>query len=528
MIRKYLNVSFFIFLVFYLLFLKIDFRFAETIYCCGDDHDYFIHAETIAEDFDLNYSNQLEGIEDKRFNKNGKIAPIGFIGSGILAAPFLFVGNIFDSIMSSYIGSENKLLNYKLLFYSLSPIFYFFLSFKLIISTLRIFDIKHKKNEVLSFLCGSGVIYYAFERFSMTHVYEVFSGVLIFYLSAKYYVSPNKQNLAAFLIPLSILLGLLIRWTNYFYIIIPLICKILFKTKIKNKIPLFKTAYFQFSNIISIFLFLIHTRILYGKVTVDPRYVYSTNINLNDFASLGSNPDNSIVFDYLNSLRIIFFSQEFGSIYFSPIISFCFILLVIKLFNKSIKLSHGIIIMMSYFQVFSLYFIWQSSGSAYGLRYLYGLIPLSIFCYYSLIENKKTGIFHNLLLLASAFSILSVLFFETTEGTQLSLEGIINSWGHGSMYAQRYYLTGLFSSFFVFDAYLKIFTTSFLGAIIFKIILTFLSVNNLNILLLNFGLPVENNDFQIFLEEVNSIRLDTFLIVVFFGGLLISFFYKKV
>ena len=96
------------------------------------------------------------------------------------------------------------------------------------------------------------------------------------------------------------------------------------------------------------------------------------------------------------------------------------------------------------------------------------------------------------------------------------------------MYAQRYYLTGLFSSFFVFDAYLKIFTTSFLGAIIFKIILTFLSVNNLNILLLNFGLPVENNDFQIFLKEVNSIRLDTFLIVVFFGGLLISFFYKKV
>ena len=92
--KKYLNLSLFVLLAIYLLFLKIDFRFAETIYCCGDDHDYFIHAESISQDFDLDYTNQLKGLEDKRFNKNGKIAPIGFIGSGVLAAPFMFVGNI--------------------------------------------------------------------------------------------------------------------------------------------------------------------------------------------------------------------------------------------------------------------------------------------------------------------------------------------------------------------------------------------------------------------------------------------------
>ena len=52
-----------------LVFLKIDFRFQETVYCCGDDHDYYMHAETIALDFDLDYSNQMKGIEEKRFSQ---------------------------------------------------------------------------------------------------------------------------------------------------------------------------------------------------------------------------------------------------------------------------------------------------------------------------------------------------------------------------------------------------------------------------------------------------------------------------
>ena len=79
--NKTINISFLVFLFFFIIFLKIDFRFAEEIYCCGDDHDYFLHAETIGIDFDLDYSNQLKGIEDRRFNKNNKIAPVGFIGA---------------------------------------------------------------------------------------------------------------------------------------------------------------------------------------------------------------------------------------------------------------------------------------------------------------------------------------------------------------------------------------------------------------------------------------------------------------
>ena len=58
-----------------------------------------MHAETISVDFDLDYSNQLEGFESKRFNNNGKIAPKGFIGTGLLSAPFLFIGNLLNNLI---------------------------------------------------------------------------------------------------------------------------------------------------------------------------------------------------------------------------------------------------------------------------------------------------------------------------------------------------------------------------------------------------------------------------------------------
>ena len=65
---KYKNFYFLFAVVLLLTFLKIDFRFTETIYCCSDDFDYFIHTETISEDFDFDYSNQLKGYENERFN----------------------------------------------------------------------------------------------------------------------------------------------------------------------------------------------------------------------------------------------------------------------------------------------------------------------------------------------------------------------------------------------------------------------------------------------------------------------------
>ena len=64
-------------------------------------------------------------------SENGKIAPVGFPGTGVLAVPFFFMGNLIDEYFNPAGGGE--VLNYTLLFYSLSPIVYFFVRFSQIL-----------------------------------------------------------------------------------------------------------------------------------------------------------------------------------------------------------------------------------------------------------------------------------------------------------------------------------------------------------------------------------------------------------
>ena len=120
-------------------------------------------------------------------------------------------------------------------------------------------------------------------------------------------------------------------------------------------------------------------------------------------------------------------------------------------------------------QEFAISLIWTSTASSYGYRYLMNLAPLGLlfFCYIIKSFNLKFIDFY--LLFFSSFAIFSVLFFETTEFTQLSLDATLNSFGDYSKYTQRYYLSGLFKSLLVLDSYLKIFTTSFIGMFVFKI-----------------------------------------------------------
>ena len=103
-----------------LLFLKIDYRFIETFNCCQDDHDYYSHAETIAIDFDLNYDNQFVGFETERYNNNGKIAPKGFIGTGIFSSPFFSL----EIYLKVYLIFQT-IFNLRIAIYSLSSYFIF-------------------------------------------------------------------------------------------------------------------------------------------------------------------------------------------------------------------------------------------------------------------------------------------------------------------------------------------------------------------------------------------------------------------
>ena len=496
----------------FLTYMKIDYRFIETFNCCQDDHDYLMHAETIALDFDLDYSNQLKGFEEMRFNNDGKIAPKGFIGSGLLASPFLFVGNIFENIFEGGKNNTSAIFNFKILFYSLSAVFYFFVGINLLTKVAYELKIKIHPLSSLLIISGTGLIYYAFERYSMTHVYEFFTSALIIYLSHKYF--STNLNYYALLIPITMFLSLSVRWVNYFVVLLPFILYSLFKSSYKD-LNLVRNQYFIFSFFGSLIFFLYTNYVIYGKITFNPQFVYETEKMASGFLT-GHNNFFHFLSDNISNLITIFFTQEFGIILFSPLIFFASIYCVFLIFNNSLNISSKFILVLSFALIYAPVLLWKSTASSYGFRYLLSSVALCFILYSHYSKNYQNQTISFLINFLSVFSVLSVLFFETSPETSLSLTEATNSFGRELRFTQPNYLSGYLDSLFSFQSYLKIFSTSFLGALIFKSILSFLSIDEFNSLLSKYNLPTNNEDFQNLLTNLDSISFSKILIFLLF------------
>ena len=186
--------------------------------------------------------------------------------------------------------------------------------------------------------------------------------------------------------------------------------------------------------------------------------------------------------------------------------------------------------MITYGFYFAIINAWQSTGNAYGFRYVYPLITLSFLLLFFKLKNinKYQKILIGYLLIFSYISILSVLVFEGWLGTQLSLEIVENSFGKYEKFVQPQYLSGFFKGFVEFEVYLKVFTTSFLGMFVFKLLVYVLGINDLNILLNRYGLPADNLDFQNYLIQIDQISFVSILLIAAFLGLISQKIYKYI
>ena len=508
-----------IFFVFFLLllFVKTDYRLVESIYCCKDDHDYYAHAETLSLDFDFDYSNQLIGHEKDRFFFNGKSAPTAFFGSGFLASPFLLIGNLLDKNLSN-----SSLYNFKILFYSFSSIFYLFLSFYILSKIKVLADSKINTYLIYLYLLGSGVGYYSFERYSMSHIYEVFTILLVIFYSMKFFDENNYKSNIAFIIPLLILLSIVTRWVNLYVLFIPMIVRLLLY---KNSKKIIYSKKFQTSIFISILLFCLHSYLIYGVVTFSPEFVYGTSGTLDRFVNNESSFSEFIFNNIINLFKLLF-GQEFGLLWFSPIVFFGVYLQIKGFFlNKGFKLKMVYLIgLLSFLQIFALILIWKAPGSSYGFRYALNLAPISILFLIS--SNFTNRIELTLLKYLSIFSFFSVLFFETTQGTQLSLEYGFNSFGKYTKFVQPGYLTGYISPFFELEAYLKIFAQSYLGLFFFSSILLFLEIDDLTNFLAKFSDAAYNSDLQLLFYKIIKINYYKIVLSILILFLLAYFLVK--
>lgn len=500
----------FLIFIFFLLLIKTDYRLGSTINCCGDDFDYYSHAYTVAVDFDFNYENQIPEYSKFYFTNGEKIAPVGFSGSGLLAAPFLFIGNILDNVFNY----SDKPLNFKIIFYSLSSLVYLTVTAILLQKSILLLNNDIRRTTALLLVSGSGVAYFALERFSMTHIYEVFVNALIIYLSTAAFKTSEKIYFA--FIPFSIFLGLLVKLSNFYIVLIPLIIKELLDLKFSDKIFNFKNRVNFLVGFLSSTIFFIYINLkIYGKVILNPSETYSAQSQLSNYLESSFNILQFFL-DILSTLSIVVFSQEFGIFWLSPSIFILLFFIIYYLLQKKYLLFFYISIAL--FSNIAIVNLWQALGSSYGFRYLYSLIPLGTFIFYTSDFKLKKKIFKFYLLPFSIFGLFSVFIFEATPYVQLTTYDVVNSFGKTIRYSQPDYLSGIFQSIFIIDGYLKLFATSFLGLIVFKLFTIAFGVDGFYNLLDSLGLPLENQDFVILIEKletISSLQISVFTFIVY-------------
>ena len=251
----------FFLLILLLSLTRIDFRFDEiNPGSFVDDAEYYYHVQTIAIDKDLDYSNQMPNTPYRNLNADdpSKVLPVHSIGVGIFAAPIIFFANSISEVIDL-----DSLISFNYFVYSFIPVFYLFLSYKLLIKLFTRNKININNNLLLLIIAGSGVSYFAFERFSMSHIYEFFGTTLCVYAVDKllYEKSKIKRHTLCFLLPVIIFLVLTIRWSNYYLILLPLFANTFLK---KDSKLLYIEPFFIFGFFAGLTLFLIHTKNVYG------------------------------------------------------------------------------------------------------------------------------------------------------------------------------------------------------------------------------------------------------------------------
>ena len=496
-----------IFLIFLSILFKVDYRYINELNCCGDDFDYYSHALTIAVDKDFDYSNQLTP-NDASFFMDEKIAPLGFFGTGMLSAPFLFLGDLLDKALG-----QQRISN-KVILYSLSSIFYLLLSIILIYSGLTKLKINENIYILFLFISGSGLAYYAFERYSMTHVYELFSISLIFYSVVNINILKDKKK-HYFLLAFAIFAGISVRYTNYFLFILPYIFeKIYFKNN--KKFKSFSSCYFiAFLSFFSLLFYFINAQI-YGKFIVNPLNIYyADSYRVTNYLNEINN-----VFDFftinIQILLKILFAQEFGIFWFSPIIFIGFVTSISFLKNKELNYLTRILVMIVFLYNFGIVAVWSSTASSYGFRYLFSLIPVSLIIFYSFKKNTLFNLMNKYLLAFSFFGLISIIFFESTKITELSTVSVINTFGKEDLYSNPTYLSGLISSILDGSAYVKIFASSFLLFLFYSLTKSFINLKSI-IENLDFGVAASQKQKMIeTLELYDEVSFVQVLIILLF------------
>jgi len=461
-------------IVFFLLslLLKPTWLFDYTSIPISDDLSYWLHANTIAKDFDLNY------LVDHTFKNsifhNITNVPYHPPGGGYLSAIFVFVFGIVDSFINQdFLRTVNQVGSFSYYGYFFSSLFYTLFSFFLLSKILIIKKNTNYKKNILLLAYLSTILHYSSTRFLMAHAQELFLVTVIIY------IFESQKSIKIRSCYLLILMYFLLSITRPLTFVISLVLIFYY----------FEKFNFKKNETLGIMIFLGIALFLYFYLSNKLYLSNSILLNLSQNSTTSSFVEDinfSILYIGIIKIPNLLFSFSAGLLWTAPII---FLGIILTFYNhiteKNIFKTFIASIYIFGFIIVALF--WQGGEIAYGQRLFVGLIPFSIIQLGDFTSRFNIRLFLNLLIINS---YLNYLYFYSSEN--LTLKEGKTLWGTIVRFSAENYTINLYSEIFNVSNILNIFAKSIYSInlfglfdyqTIFKILSNFnLSSNKLDIL----------------------------------------------
>ncbi|MDB4285632.1 hypothetical protein N9903_01865, partial [bacterium] len=357
----------------------------------GDDASYLSHAFTLGLDFDLDYAN-----EPAHVYGSSKIMPSHPIGTGIMAAPFVALGGLADRITGHPVIVRQKLPlgSWSLLgFFAAANIYFLsgiFLYWKGLASINRT---RTMLWTVVLFAMSTGVPYYVLRRFTMAHAFEFFGCAAVFFsVSMLYRAVALGRKRCFWLVSCSLLtsLNIFIRYSNLNLLLLPpaIFLIVRFIDREDEHPALDRRKFWKWLALVTVISLLAYVpfgffsnhyfgsyfpsiKAVYG---VDARNIGTMSLAQKVGALLALSPN----------IFKLFFSSEMGILYTNPVVAvgipFLLFTAVRGLLRRRSAFNFLLLLSIAGFSAFSFAIVlwWKSTGSSYGYRYLFPLIPLGM------------------------------------------------------------------------------------------------------------------------------------------------------
>lgn len=448
----------------------------------GDDLSYWLHASTLAFDYDIDYKSDYT-LSVGTFNDSLN-TPSHPPGTGYLSAPFVFIFSIVDNLKKIEIQRTNPIGTYAYAGYFFATQFYLILGFYYLNKLFEINKVDNHKRIIFLLTLFSTLIHYSTTRFLMSHTTEFF---LTCYLI---YVFEKRKEIVSLDFKKLLIVYFLMAITRPSTFIISICLLMMHRKKIFKFIK-------SLSNILLFCILCLAYYLLSQKL-------YDTNSIILNLSSNKTTENYVELINFQNfwdgfiNLPKLFFSFSGGLIWLMPIIFFGVLLFLFNL--KNLNYEYAFFSFLYIFGFFAVAMIWKGNEVAYGQRLFIGLLP---FCAYQL------GIFLNskakakMLVVFIVICYLHYMFFYSSN--TLTLREGYSLWGTYLKYSHENYTLNLIKQLGSLYNYLNIFSKTIYSVLFFAIfqfknIVSFLPEYLQNI--------VQIDLFQIKAEKYYSLDLD--------------------